>query len=163
RPEALEAALTSRPGRIDQAIEFPMPDDEGRAKLVKLYSQNVKVSDDVVELIVKRTSGVSASFIRELMRRAAEFFLERGGARKIDPADIENALEELLMSGGTLNRKLLGAARSDYGFRRKPSYPQLLFPLVKGSSLVTRFPGVPASIPRKPAIEAGLGRAGHEA
>ena len=25
RPEALEAALTSRPGRIDQAIEFPRP------------------------------------------------------------------------------------------------------------------------------------------
>ena len=31
RPEALEQALASRPGRVDQAIEFPLPDEEGRA------------------------------------------------------------------------------------------------------------------------------------
>src|ERR1700678_2196824 len=34
RPEALERALASRPGRVDQAIEFPLPDGDGRAKLV---------------------------------------------------------------------------------------------------------------------------------
>ena len=39
RPEALEPALASRPGRIDQAIEFPLPDAEGRRKLVRLYSR----------------------------------------------------------------------------------------------------------------------------
>ena len=33
RPEHLEAALASRPGRIDQAIEFPLPNDEGRRQL----------------------------------------------------------------------------------------------------------------------------------
>jgi SpoVK/Ycf46/Vps4 family AAA+-type ATPase len=27
----IEPALASRPGRIDQAIEFPLPDEEGRA------------------------------------------------------------------------------------------------------------------------------------
>ncbi len=36
RPETLEAALASRPGRVDQAIEFPLPDDAGRTKLVQL-------------------------------------------------------------------------------------------------------------------------------
>lgn len=30
RPEKLEVALGSRPGRIDQAIEFPLPDENGR-------------------------------------------------------------------------------------------------------------------------------------
>jgi hypothetical protein len=30
RPENLEAALASRPGRIDQAVEFPLPDERGR-------------------------------------------------------------------------------------------------------------------------------------
>jgi ATP-dependent 26S proteasome regulatory subunit len=29
RPESLEAALRARPGRIDQAIEFPLPDGDG--------------------------------------------------------------------------------------------------------------------------------------
>lgn len=37
RPAELEEALTSRPGRIDQAIEFPRPDDNGRRQLIKLY------------------------------------------------------------------------------------------------------------------------------
>jgi hypothetical protein len=31
RPDQIEPALASRPGRIDQAIEFPLPDEEGRA------------------------------------------------------------------------------------------------------------------------------------
>ena len=31
RPEQLEGALASRPGRIDQAIEVPLPDDSAAA------------------------------------------------------------------------------------------------------------------------------------
>jgi ATP-dependent 26S proteasome regulatory subunit len=30
RADQIEPALVSRPGRIDQAIEFPLPDEEGR-------------------------------------------------------------------------------------------------------------------------------------
>lgn len=59
RPEALERALASRPGRVDQAIEFPRPDEAGREKLVRLYSQGVDVPDDVVETVVRRTDQVS--------------------------------------------------------------------------------------------------------
>ena len=109
RPEALEAALASRPGRVDQAIEFPLPDDEGRTKLVRLYAREVEVPEDVVREIVKRTEGVSASFIKELMRRSAQFYLERSDTGGLDIEDVEAALDELLFSGGTLNRKLLGA------------------------------------------------------
>jgi cell division protease FtsH len=39
RPDQLEPALASRPGRIDQAIEFPLPGDEGREKLTTLYAR----------------------------------------------------------------------------------------------------------------------------
>lgn len=109
RPEALEAALTSRPGRIDQAIEFPLPDDDGREKLMRLYSQGVEIAPEVVQTIVKRTQKVSAAFIKELMRRSVQFHLERADSRRIELPDIENALEEMLFSGGSLNLKLLGA------------------------------------------------------
>jgi len=109
RPEQLETALASRPGRIDQAIEFPLPDGEGRAKLVRLYSRGIKAPDELTEEIVKRTDKVSASFIKELMRRSAQFHLERNGTRTLNLADVENALEEMLLSGGSLNLKLLGA------------------------------------------------------
>jgi DNA replication protein DnaC len=109
RPEALERALASRPGRIDQAIEFPLPDEEGREKLVRLYSQGVEVADQVVQAIVGRTEKVSAAFIKELMRRSVQFRLERNGAGDIELPDVEQALEEMLFSGGSLNLKLLGA------------------------------------------------------
>ena len=108
RPEALEAALASRPGRVDQAIEFPLPDADGREKLVNLYSQGVEVPPDVVDAVVERTEGVSAAFIKELMRRSVQFHLERSESGRIELRDVEAALEEMLFSGGALNRKLLG-------------------------------------------------------
>lgn len=108
RPEALEAALASRPGRVDQAIEFPLPDEAGRAKLVRLYARGMEVPEAVLRATVLRTEGVSASFIKELMRRSAQFHLERDGSGSLGLEDVEAALEELLFSGGSLNRKLLG-------------------------------------------------------
>ena len=110
RPQALEAALASRPGRVDQAIEFPLPDDEGREKLVRLYSQGVELPPEVAEAVVARTAGVSAAFIKELMRRSVQFHLERSETGRIELRDVEAALEEMLFSGGSLNRKLLGGS-----------------------------------------------------
>lgn len=109
-PQKLEAALASRPGRIDQAIEFPLPDEDGRAKLVRLYARGVEVPEDVAAAVVKRTDRVSASFIKELMRRATQFYLERDGDGPLTVSDVEEALEEMLFRGGSLNRVLLGAA-----------------------------------------------------
>ena len=116
-PEALEAALASRPGRIDQAVEFPLPDAAGRAKLVRLYAEKVELGEDVVRTIVARTDKVTASFIKELMRRAAQFALERDDSARVEPRDVDGALEELLTLGGSLNAKLLGAA-GPFGFAR---------------------------------------------
>ena len=71
RPEQIEPALVSRPGRIDQAIEFPLPNEEGRAKLTKMYARGLGISEELMVLIVSRTKGVSPAFIKELMRRCA--------------------------------------------------------------------------------------------
>jgi tetratricopeptide (TPR) repeat protein len=111
RPSALEEALASRPGRIDQAIEFPLPDEVGRGRLVRLYSQGVEVPADVMEYSVERTRKVSASFIKELMRRSIQFALLRdhSGPLRLEKQDVEQALNEMLVHGGSLNRKLLGA------------------------------------------------------
>ena len=110
RPEALEAALASRPGRIDQAIEFPLPDEPGRRKLVALYAQNAALDDEVTAEIVRRTEGVSAAFIKELMRRSAQFAIERNGDGRLTHADVDSALDEMLFRGGSLNLSILGAA-----------------------------------------------------
>jgi ATP-dependent 26S proteasome regulatory subunit len=77
RPDQLESALASRPGRIDQAIEFPLPDEEGRKKLIRLYARGVQVSEELVEVLASKTKGASPAFIKELMRRAAQFQIEQ--------------------------------------------------------------------------------------
>jgi hypothetical protein len=57
RPQHLEGAVASRPGRIDQAIEFPLPDEDGRRKLVDLYARGLEVPPPLMDLIVRRTRG----------------------------------------------------------------------------------------------------------
>ena len=115
RPESLEAALASRPGRVDQAIEFPLPDEEGRTKLVRLYGKGTNLSDELIATIVSRTENVSAAFIKELIRRSVQFQLERERADGLEAQDVENALDEMLFSGGSLNVKLLGGSINGNG------------------------------------------------
>ena len=109
RPDQLERALASRPGRIDQAIEFPLPDDVGRAKLARLYGRGLQLDERVVETIVSKTKGVSAAFMKELMRRSAQFLLQASGDGALTVRNVDAALEEMVFLGGSLNLKLLGA------------------------------------------------------
>jgi len=113
RPDQLEPALASRPGRIDQAIEFPLPDEEGRAKLLKLYSRGLRVSDDLMAEMVSRTKGASPAFIKELMRRSAQFQIESGGDSLLRQPAVDSAMEEMVFAGGSLNLKLLGGPLSE--------------------------------------------------
>jgi hypothetical protein len=108
RPQQLEAAIASRPGRIDQAIEFPLPDATGRRQLVHLYACGLELANSVVEEIVRRTENASGAFIKELMRRSAQFCLQDGHTGHLTLEDLSSALDEMLFSGGSLNVKLLG-------------------------------------------------------
>jgi ATPase family associated with various cellular activities (AAA)/ATP-dependent Clp protease adaptor protein ClpS len=111
RPEALEGALAGRSGRIDQAIEVPLPDATGRGKLVRLYGKGLPLDEPVVTEAVRRTEGVSAAFMKELMRRIAQSSLARDGGNSVTSGDIDEALDDMLFTGGRLNVKLLGGAQ----------------------------------------------------
>jgi ATPase family associated with various cellular activities (AAA)/ATP-dependent Clp protease adaptor protein ClpS len=115
RPEQLEGALASRPGRIDQAIEVPLPDDVGREKLIQLYGKGLPLGDAVVGEAAERTKGVSAAFIKELMRRIAQASIARDGGTTVKADDISEALDDMLFAGGKLNVKLLGGAQAMAG------------------------------------------------
>jgi len=114
RPEQLEAALASRPGRVDQAIEFPLPDEAGRRQLAKLYACGLELGEEMVALVAKKTRNASAAFIKELMRRAAQYCLEQGSSG-LERGALDAAIEEMLFQGGSLNAKLLGASGVDPG------------------------------------------------
>ena len=59
--------------------------------------------------IVARTDQVSPSFIKELMRRAAQQLVESNGSPALRREHAAMALDEMLFTGGSLNLKLLGA------------------------------------------------------
>jgi ATP-dependent 26S proteasome regulatory subunit len=68
--DLLEPALGARPGRVDQAIHIALPDVSGRRRLLELYRGDLDVRADL-GAVLQRTEGVTASFLKELMRRCA--------------------------------------------------------------------------------------------
>jgi hypothetical protein len=108
RPDLLEPALAARPGRIDQATEIPLPDAGCRRRLIGLYGEGLDLRLEDVETVVDRTEGVSASFVKELLRRAALFAAEEGDELVVTDRHVAAALDEMLVAGGTLTVRLLG-------------------------------------------------------
>jgi hypothetical protein len=114
RPAVLEPALISRPGRIDQAFEFTLPDEEARRRLFDLYSKGLNLQLADPDRLFRKIEGASPAFIRELLRKAALFAGEESDDPAIPPitdAHIESALSELVIGGGDLTKSLLGAGR----------------------------------------------------
>jgi len=115
RPDILEPALAARPGRIDQAIEIPLPDRDCRKRLFDLYGQGLTLHLEHLPELIDQTEGVSAAFIRELMRKAALFSAEESHdseAIVVEDRHIDEALRELVFEGGELTKRLLGAGRA---------------------------------------------------
>jgi hypothetical protein len=108
RPQALEDAIANRPGRIDQAIEFPLPDAAGRRRLAALYGRGLPVTAELLDTVAAKTGDVSPAFIKELMRRVAQLYAESGASSDVAVDLVDRALEEMVFRGGRLNVRLLG-------------------------------------------------------
>ncbi|HET9169106.1 MAG TPA: ATP-binding protein [Actinospica sp.] len=113
RADILEPALASRPGRIDHAAEIPLPDAEGRRRLLSLYQGGLTLDLADPDRVLHRTEGVTASFLKELLRRAALIALEEREGRAVEQlrvtdAHLDAALDVLLGDGSRLTRRLLG-------------------------------------------------------
>jgi hypothetical protein len=120
RPEILEPALAARPGRVDQAVYFPLPDEGCRRKLFELYGQGLDLTAIDLKRWVAQTDGVSPAFIEELLRKAALIAAERGEIgrpMRLTGGDIEDAVRDLVQFGGELTQKLLGYRTGRFGFQ----------------------------------------------
>lgn len=109
RPDLLEPALAARPGRVDLAVEVPLPDESCRRRLIELYSRGLPLELREPDAVVERTAGVTASFFRELFRQAALEAAE-GESATIRDEHVAAALDRLLAHAGTMTRILLGAS-----------------------------------------------------
>jgi ATP-dependent 26S proteasome regulatory subunit len=111
RPDLLEPALAARPGRVDLAVEIPLPDAECRRRLLDRYLEGLNAQLDDVDDIIDRTAGITASFVKELVRASMVLALESG----VEPVVVRDehfraALDELLDESGALTARLLGGA-----------------------------------------------------
>lgn len=106
RVDLLEEALVERPGRVDLAVEIPLPDRRNRRRLLGLYRRDVPFSDEALELAADQTEGTTAAFAKELIRRAV---LEAAVSDE-SPSDthLDKALTLLLSERESLTRRLLG-------------------------------------------------------
>lgn len=106
RVETMEASLTERPGRVDLAVEVPKPDAECRERLLRLYASSTPLDLPSATEVVNATDGVTASFIKELVRRAVLRQVDDGGP--LDEKILHAALAELMDERQTLTRSILG-------------------------------------------------------
>jgi MoxR-like ATPase len=111
RADLLEPALAARPGRVDVAVEIDLPDQTGRERLLALYGRSLplRLTEAQTREIVERTEGVTASFVKELLRRAMLEALQENPTNPIVTAShAGRALDDLLDAGQQLTRSLLG-------------------------------------------------------
>lgn len=111
RPDAIEPALINRPGRVDQAIELPLPDDDCRRRLFEVYGRGLTWGVKDLPHLIAKTRGASPAFIEELVRKAALIAAE--DAQDSDPLQVTDesfatALKEMTLGTGALTRQLLG-------------------------------------------------------
>jgi len=122
RADLLEPALAQRPGRVDHAALLPLPDADARRRLLRLYQGNLELDLADPDAVITRTEGVTASFLKELLRRAAlraagepgpaapGGSTATGPALRVTDAHLTAALDELLDTSNQLTRALLGAS-----------------------------------------------------
>ena len=108
RADILETALADRPGRVDLAVEIPRPDAGCRERLLRVYVRDLALAADL-DPVVAGTEGVTASFVKEMIRRTVLVSL-RAGERPpvLRDAHFAEVLAEMNGERHALTRSLLG-------------------------------------------------------
>lgn len=141
RPDILEPALAARPGRIDLAVELPLPDEPGRLRLLELYSRGLTLQEVDLEAVAERIEGATPAYIKEVLRKAAVIAAAAGSGTIVTNDHLEEALAEL-DEGGALAHRLLGLRASE------PS-PTEGVPAAYGRGLPSGFPAARVSSVRR--------------
>jgi hypothetical protein len=110
RADILETALADRPGRVDLAVEIPRPDLQCRERLLRVYARGLSVDADLTR-VATDTEGITASFVKEMIRRTVLVSLREG---QIPPvlrgSYFAEVLAEMNSEHHALTRSLLGVA-----------------------------------------------------
>jgi proteasome regulatory subunit len=95
RIDILDPALL-RPGRFDRIIEIPMPNLEGRHKILEIHSKNLKKADDVDLLeMAKQIEDASGADLKAIVVEAGMNAIRRD-ASLVTRQDFEMAIKKVL-------------------------------------------------------------------
>lgn len=108
RPQEIEEALASRPGRVDVAIGVANPDRECRTRLLALYGRALDFDIEAIEAFVERSEGASAAFVKEMVRRLAQTALAAGNGRRVTAEQVGLVMGEASSAGSRIGRRLVG-------------------------------------------------------
>ncbi|WP_186293145.1 ATP-binding protein [Brevibacterium aurantiacum] len=110
RVDVLEEAIAKRPGRIDLAVEVPLPSTKLRRRLFAVYGNDFAFTEEGIAKAAKAAEGTSGSFAKEAVRRAVILAIEAGE----DPRD--NHLLEAVAALTAEATQLREAMTSDEGW-----------------------------------------------
>jgi cell division protease FtsH len=105
RVEALDPALL-RPGRFDRQVLVTPPDLDGRVAILKVHTQNKPLGDVDLELVARRTAGLTGADLANLCNEAA-IFAGREKRMEIHASDFEGAFERVV--AGLQTRRVINA------------------------------------------------------
>lgn len=96
RPDVLDPALL-RPGRFDRQVQVPLPDIEGRIKILGIHMKKTPLAPDVdPRTIARGTPGFSGAELANLVNEAA-LLAARKGKRLIAMNEFEEAKDKVMM------------------------------------------------------------------
>jgi len=94
RPDILDPAML-RPGRFDRLIYIPIPDEDARLEIFRLYTKGMPLADEVdLTTLARVTQGYSGADIEALCREAGMQILRRGiDSRGVSMEDFKKAMD----------------------------------------------------------------------
>ncbi|KAL1683449.1 hypothetical protein EV122DRAFT_248508 [Schizophyllum commune] len=123
RPDTLDPALL-RPGRLDRRVEFSLPDNEGRAHILKIHARSMSVERNIrFDLIARLCPNTTGAELRSVATEAGMFAI-RARRKVATERDFLDAVEKVVRQGtkfsSTLGRTVLSRAPRRHAPHRVP-------------------------------------------
>jgi transitional endoplasmic reticulum ATPase len=84
RPDILDPAIM-RPGRLDQLVYIPLPDEKSRIKIFKATLRKSPLSKEInIDVLARATDGFSGADITEICQRACKFAIRESINKDIE-------------------------------------------------------------------------------
>merc|ERR1712099_151100 len=140
RPDIIDSAIM-RPGRLDQLIYIPLPDDGSRMAILKSNLRKSPVADNVdLPYLAKMTRGFSGADLTEICQRACKLAIresidadikrekekQKAGATTMDVDDEEDLVPEITKKHFEESMKFARRSVSDNDIKKYEMFSQTL-------------------------------------